>query len=136
MIVFFTASEKLFLCASKRIKLLRREFENDVRNLRNQFISPFIENSQIENFPDAWWSSEIKFSNNNIYSKDFQRDFVGFETQNLASHTRGMVPDTRKCNIWIYTLNCGDWYPLDLDTFGNFLTKTTITFVALINPNF
>ena len=33
-------------------------------------------------------------------------------------------------------LNCGDWSPLNLGTLERFLTKTTVTFVGLISPNF
>ena len=39
-------------------------------------------------------------------------------------------------SFWPYTLNCDNWSPTDLGTFGIFLTKTIITFVSLISPNF
>ena len=63
-------------------------------------------------------------------------------TWNLRVHYGIKVPNNPgTCCSYVssfspYRFNCGDWSSLDLDTFELFLTKTTITFVALISPYF
>ena len=80
-------------------------------------------------------------SKKNKIVKGYKKGVVSLRHLTSSIHNQLEITNTSNWMLsWIqfypYTLNCGDWFPLDLGAIGFFLTKITITFVALISPNF
>ena len=111
-------------------------FENVVCTLRNSFIGPFLKNPWIGYCLDARWSGKRKFSKTKKLNYFHRLYWTQTWDLEVKYEKRSLVPGT--CCTYVssfcpYTLNCDDWYSLDLGTFDLFLTKTTITFVSLAN---